>query len=96
MGWGIGVCVLIFSVIWQLKTETGKNYMKGTKIKGISYVTNGNNERIAIQIDLKTLEKHPGWIEDFLDGIIAESRKDEEKIPLSKVVDKLKKTGKLK
>lgn len=70
--------------------------MKDTKIKGISYVTNADNERIAIQIDLKTLEKHPDLIEDFLDGIIAESRRDEETVPLSKVVAKLKKTGKLK
>jgi hypothetical protein len=65
-------------------------------MKGISFVTNEKNEKIAVQIDLKAIEKHQEAIEDLLDGIIAESRKDEEKIPLSKVISKLKKTGKLK
>jgi hypothetical protein len=65
-------------------------------MKGISFVTNEKNEKIAVQIDLKAIGKHQKAIEDLLDGIIAESRKDEEKIPLSKVISKLKKTGKLK
>ena len=65
-------------------------------MKGISFVTNEKNEKIAVQIDLKAIEKHQEAIEDLLDGIIAESRKEEEKIPLSKVISKLKKTGKLK
>jgi hypothetical protein len=64
-------------------------------MKGISFVTNEKNEKIAVQIDLKAIEKHHEAIEDLLDGIIAESRKDEEKIPLSKVISKLKKSGKL-
>ena len=49
-------------------------------MKGISFVTNEKNEKIAVQIDLKAIEKHHEAIEDLLDGIIAESRKDEEKI----------------
>jgi hypothetical protein len=34
-------------------------------------------------------------IEDLLDGIIAETRKNEEKLPLSQVIKNLKKVGKL-
>ena len=59
-------------------------------------MTNDKNEKIAIQIDLKTLEKHNEEVEDLLDGLIAESRKDEEKVPLDKVIKGLKKSGKLK
>lgn len=65
-------------------------------MKGVSYVTNEKNETIAVQIDLKAIEKHQEAIEDLLSGIIAESRMDEEKTPLSKVITNLKKAGKLK
>ena len=65
-------------------------------MKGVSYVTNEKNETIAVQIELKAIEKHQEAIEDLLDGIIAESRMDEEKTPLSKVITNLKKAGKLK
>jgi hypothetical protein len=64
-------------------------------MKGISFVTNDKNEKIAVQIDLKSIEKHQEAIEDLLDGIIAESRKNEVRIPLSKVISNLKKSGKL-
>jgi hypothetical protein len=65
-------------------------------MKGISFVTNEKNEKIAVQIDLKTIEKHQEAIEDLLDGIIAEARKGEKKTPLSKVISELKKSGKIK
>jgi hypothetical protein len=64
-------------------------------MKGISFVTNNKNEKIAVQIDLKSIEKHQEAIEDLLDGIIAESRKNEVRVPLSKVISNLKKSGKL-
>ena len=65
-------------------------------MKGVSFVTNEKNKKIAVQIDIKAIEKHQQELEDFLDGIVAEARKDEEKIPLSKVIINLKKAGKLK
>lgn len=65
-------------------------------MKGVSFVTNEKNEKIAVQIGIKALEKHYEDIEDILDGIVAESRKDEEKTSLSKVISNLKKAGKLK
>ena len=64
-------------------------------MKGVSFVTNDKNEKIAVQIDLKSIEKHQEAIEDLLDGIIAESRKNEVKVPLFKVINNLKKSGKL-
>lgn len=63
-------------------------------MKGISYIFNDKNERIAVQIDLKSIVKQRQAIEDLLDGIISESRKYEDKVPLSKVISKLQKLGK--
>ncbi len=64
-------------------------------MKGVSFVTNSQNERVAVQIDLKTLERHQEELETFLDIIIAESRKDDEIISWSNAKEELKKAGKL-
>ncbi len=65
-------------------------------MKGVSYIMDDSNHRTAVVIEMKTLERYQEDLEDFLDGILAESRKDEEKVPLEKVVSDLKKAGKLK
>jgi hypothetical protein len=65
-------------------------------MKGVSYLLNDDNKKIAVQIDIKTIEQHQQDIEDLLDGILAEARKDEEKVPFDKVLKNLKKAGKLK
>ena len=65
-------------------------------MKGISYITDGKNQKTAVVIDIKTLTKHTEEVEDLLDGIIAESRESETKTPLSAVIKNLKKSGKLK
>ncbi|MCY7309939.1 MAG: hypothetical protein LH619_04105 [Chitinophagaceae bacterium] len=65
-------------------------------MKGVTYVTDDQNRKVAVQIDLKILEKFDEDIEDLIAGIIAESRKDEERVPLHKVIKRLKKNGKLK
>ncbi len=65
-------------------------------MKGISFVTNDKNQKVAVQIDLKAIEKHQEAIEDLLDGILAEARKDETKNSLANVIVNLKKKGKLK
>jgi len=64
-------------------------------MKGVSFVTNDRNERVAVQIDLKTLEKHQEAVEDFLDIVIAESRKEDEVINWEVAKKELKKAGKL-
>jgi hypothetical protein len=65
-------------------------------MRGVSYLLDNDNKKIAVQIDLKTIEQHQKDIEDLLDGIIAEARKGEEKVPFDKVLKNLKKAGKLK
>lgn len=61
-------------------------------MEGINYVTDDKNEKVAVQIDLR---KYGELWEDFYDGLIAELRKDEEKIPLEDVIRDLKAKGKL-
>lgn len=65
-------------------------------MKGVTYVTDDKNRKVAVQIELKLLEKYDEEIEDLIDGIIAESRKTEERVPLDKVIKGLKRKGKLK
>jgi len=67
--------------------------MKNIKtMKGIHFVTNEKNERIAVQIDL---DKYSEIWEDFYDVLIAESRKDDETISLDDLKNELKNEGKL-
>ena len=64
-------------------------------MKGVSFVTNDKNEKIAVQIDLKTLGKHQEEIEELLDVIIAEGRKDDEEVDWADAKREFKKAGKL-
>ncbi len=64
-------------------------------MKGVSFVTNENNEKVAVQIDLKTLGKQRNAIEDLLDVIIAESRKEDGDVSWENATKELKKAGKL-
>lgn len=64
-------------------------------MKGISYITNEKNKKTAIVIDLKTIEKHDEDVHEFIDVLIAESRKDDEKISWQEAKKILKKKGKL-
>lgn len=61
-------------------------------MKGIHFVTNENNKRIAVQIDLDMYSEL--W-EDFYDVLITESRKDNESISLDSLKYELKNEGKL-
>ena len=65
-------------------------------MKGVSYITDDQNHKQAVVIDMQTLENYSGELEDLLDGLIAESRKDDEKVPLETVLANLRKSGKLK
>jgi hypothetical protein len=64
-------------------------------MKGITFITDETHNKRFVQIDLKELEKHQNKIEDLLDVIIAESRKDDEEISWEDVKSKLKASGKL-
>jgi len=65
-------------------------------MKGVGYLTDDQNHKKAVVIELSTLERYSGDLEDLLDGLIAESRKNDEKVPLKNVIANLKKAGKLK
>lgn len=61
-------------------------------MKGINYVTDEKDRKVAVQIDLKI---HGKLWEDFYDNMVAEQRRDEEKIPLAEVIRTLKEEGRL-
>jgi len=44
-------------------------------MEGIHYLTDENNNKVAVQIDLK---KYGEYSQDFYDGLLAELTKDEE------------------
>jgi hypothetical protein len=62
------------------------------KMEGINYVTDDKNEKVAVQIDLR---KYGELWEDFYDSLIADVRRNEEKIPLEDVIRDLRLKGKL-
>ena len=62
---------------------------------GVSFVTDDTNRKVAVQIDLETLEQYQENVEDLLDGIIATMRSDEETVPLDEVIENLRKQGKI-
>ena len=64
-------------------------------MEGVQFLTNEKNERIAVQIDLKSLGKHRMEIEDFLDAIVAQSRVGEETVTWETAKKELKEAGKL-
>jgi hypothetical protein len=64
-------------------------------MKGVSFVMNDKNEKIAVQIDLKTLAKYQEEIEDILDIIIAENRKNDKDISWEQGKRELKRARKL-
>ena len=60
---------------------------------GIQFVTDEKGHKIAVQIDLK---KHGAILEDFWDGLIGKSRRNEKGIPFQKVKGDLIKQGRLR
>jgi hypothetical protein len=64
-------------------------------MKSVTFLTDKKRNREILQIDLKTLSKNPGELEDLVDVIVAESRKNEKDISLADAKKILKKSGKL-
>jgi hypothetical protein len=62
---------------------------------GISYITDSDNRKKAVVIDLKVIEEHEDDVHDFIDSIIAGSRKNDELIDWEKAKNDLKSAGKL-
>lgn len=61
-------------------------------MEGILYVTDEQNRKKYIQIDL---EKYGQIVEDILDSITIESRKKEKSSPIEEVLSELKDKGNL-
>lgn len=61
-------------------------------MEGIQFVTDENNKKVAVQI---SYEQYGDLIDDFLDRLIIESRKDEETYSLDEVISELKDEGNL-
>ena len=64
-------------------------------MKSATILTDKKRNRNILQIDLTTLSKHPEEVEDLVDVIIAESRKNEKDISFEDAKKILKKNGKL-
>lgn len=63
------------------------------KMEGILYLTDDQNRKRFVQIDL---DKFGGeFLQDLIDGLVAESRKSEESIPFDEAMKQLKEAGKL-
>jgi hypothetical protein len=60
---------------------------------GIQFVTDAKGRKVAVQIDLK---RYGARLEDFWDGMISESRRNEKGIPLETVKADLVKRGRLR
>jgi uncharacterized protein YehS (DUF1456 family) len=66
-------------------------YLKTKEMEGIRYLTDDQNKKRFVQIDI---DKYGGeYLQDLIDGLIAESRKREESVPLEEVVSGLRKAA---
>ena len=62
-------------------------------MEGIFYLTDDQNKKRFVQIDL---DKYGGeYLQDLIDGLVAEYRKNEESIPFDEAMKQLKGAGKL-
>ncbi len=70
--------------------------MGSRKLKGVRLLTDETDHRRYVQIDLKTLASEPEAVEEYLDGLIAESRRAEPSVPHEQVMKALYKRAKRK
>ena len=59
-------------------------------MKGITFLEDTTHNKKLVQIDLAILKKDEEYLQDILDAIIAESRKDEKNISFEDVKKQLK------
>ena len=64
-------------------------------MKGVTFITDETHNKRFVQIELEKLEEYQHKIEDLLDVIIAESRKNDEEIGWEELKQQLKAKGKL-
>ncbi len=60
-------------------------------MKGISIIHDETRKKRYVQIDMDLIENDRELLEDYLDALLIESRKNEPSIPLEKFEERLKK-----
>ncbi len=69
------------------------SYQEIQTMEGILYLTDDQNKKRFVQIDI---DKFGGeYLQDLIDGLVADSRRNEESIPFNKVMQDLKDSGKM-
>ena len=58
-------------------------------MKGVTFLVDQTNKKHLVQIDMKILEGDAEQVEDLIDLLIAESRKDDEKLDWADVKSRL-------
>ncbi len=79
----------------QQNQQKSKKIVKKKCMKSAIILTDKKRNRNILQIDLKTLSRHTEEVEDLVDVIIGESRKNEKDISFGDAKKILKKNGKL-
>lgn len=64
-------------------------------MKGISFITDDKNQKQAVVIDLQTIKKNDEDVHEFIDLLVAESRKGDKMISWEEAKKRLRKKGKL-
>jgi hypothetical protein len=64
-------------------------------MKGVVIKEDKAKKRRYMQIDLKAVKDDREWIQDLVDVLIAESRKDEKRVPWTTIKERLKSEGRL-
>ena len=60
-------------------------------MKGINILYDAKSRKSQLQIDVSLIEKNPELVEDVLDGIICDSRRNEPTISLAELKKRLDK-----
>ncbi|MFZ1692252.1 MAG: hypothetical protein WAT74_03555 [Flavobacteriales bacterium] len=64
-------------------------------MKGVTVLYDESRKKRLVQIDMEVVERKREELEEMLDLLVAESRKDDEMVPWEKAKGMLKKAGKL-
>lgn len=64
-------------------------------MKGVTIIEDKAKKRRYMQIDMKAVKDDREWIQDLVDVLIAESRRDQKRIPWSVIKEELKREGRL-
>ena len=62
-------------------------------MKGVTFLKDETNKKQLVQIDMAVLNGDPEQVEDLIDLLIAESRKDDKKLDWKDVKKRLLKGG---